>query len=474
YFADSFFCDPGRGHLIDYADKHWYANTNSNNPEVISLTWQDSAAYVREAWVRFNEYRVGFNYNKPIVRGEGGVAQYNTEPQHPDIARDPTGTYYHKKLWAHVGSLGYLCDGEWYPRLFVMKIIGQFPSPEHNLEGMFAAYERFMQGEPLANGNYACIGTDLRGADQVLMANVGGNLRAWGVRDALAGRALLWIDNASHTWKSVVDGAQITPASGDLTVQGLPPGTYTVEWWDTTQGAVTRTDTREVGSNGRLGLRVDGLTTDVAVKIAPLLPTSKEYTLSLHKGWNLISSPLLPENANITDILAPVAGVYDSVYTYDASNGANPWRRYNPMAAPALQTLNAIDEKMGLWIHVEKDTTLPIEGAAPSAVSIPLYKGWNLVGYPSLTPRSVQDAFSSIAGAYDLVYTLDSTDPWQSYDAALAAATGAAATGAAATADAATSGAVAANSALNGLAQMEPGKGYWVRVKQDCVWTVAP
>ena len=95
------------------------------------------------------------------MRGEGGVARSGTEPQHPDIAKDPKGTYYHKKLWAHVGVLGYSCDGEWYPRLFVPYSGTQFPNSTYDLPKMFAAYERFLQGEPLSNGRYREIGTDL-------------------------------------------------------------------------------------------------------------------------------------------------------------------------------------------------------------------------------------------------------------------------------------------------------------------------
>ena len=166
WLVDPYFNDPTHKTAIDYSDKHWYANeTGSGTPEypgdVISTQYKDSAAYVRECWNRFKEYQSWFALNEPIVRGEGGVARSGTEPQHPDIARDPKGTYYHKKLWAHVGVLGYSCDGEWYPRLFVPYSGTQFPNSTYDLPKMFAAYERFLQGEPLSNGRYREIGTDL-------------------------------------------------------------------------------------------------------------------------------------------------------------------------------------------------------------------------------------------------------------------------------------------------------------------------
>ena len=271
WFVDPFFADPAREGLIDYSDKHWYANPNGagtpDNPgELISRTYADSAAYVRECWARFREYARALGLHEPIVRGEGGVAQANTQPQHPDIAREVTGTYYHKKLWAHVGVPGYSCDGEWYPRLFVNSSEAQFPNSAYDLTRMFAAYERFLQGEPLANGRYVEIGSDLSGESQIALSGVSGALRAWGVRDASAGRVLLWIDNANHTWKNVVDGVAIAPASATLTIPGLPAGVYTAQWWDTRAGVVAATESYTVSGDGALTFTVADLATDKAVK----------------------------------------------------------------------------------------------------------------------------------------------------------------------------------------------------------------
>ncbi len=273
WFVDPFFADPAREGLIDYSDKHWYANpsgagTPDRPGELISRAYADSAAYVRECWARFREYANALDLREPIVRGEGGVAQANTQPQHPDIAREVTGTYYHKKLWAHVGVPGYSCDGEWYPRLFVNSSETQFPNSAYDLARMFAAYERFLQGEPLSNGRYVEIGTDLNGANQIALTNLSGALRAWGVRDASAGRVLLWIDNANHTWKNVVDGVAIAPASATLTIPSLPAGVYTAQWWDTRAGAVVATESYSVGDDGALTFVVRDLATDKAVKFS--------------------------------------------------------------------------------------------------------------------------------------------------------------------------------------------------------------
>jgi hypothetical protein len=259
WFVEQFWTDPNRGYLMDYADKHWYANeSGAGDGELISTIINDSAANVRECWHRFREYKQWFNFNKPIVRGETGVAVSDTEPQHPDIAQDTGGVYYHKKLWAHVGAVGYQCDGEWY--LDVLEV--------NHLWGMYAAYERFMQGEPISNGHYEEIGTDLDGAQQIAVIGDAQDLRAWGARDASAGRVLIWIDNAHHTWRNVVDDAPIASAGGTLTVHGLPEGMYIADWWDTTTGTIARSGMYNVGANGDLTFTVSHLATDEAVRFS--------------------------------------------------------------------------------------------------------------------------------------------------------------------------------------------------------------
>ena len=262
-FPDEFWSDP----VMDYADKHWYASPNSSDGDLISLAHADSAAYVRECFHRLNEYKVMLDSPKPILRGEGGYwgAGSSWDEQHAVIL-DPTGTWYHKKLWAHVGMLGNSCDGEWYPRLFVPPVNGRFPNNNLNLGDMFATYDRFMQDEPLNNGHYMEIGVDLENDQQILLAQGSGSIRAWGVRDVENRRVLLWIDNANHTWQNVVDGMEIPPESAQLIIQGMPQGSYTVEIWDTHDGLISETTTASVTDNNELQFNVTNLAHDMAVK----------------------------------------------------------------------------------------------------------------------------------------------------------------------------------------------------------------
>jgi len=278
WWIAGFWTDPVRGELMDYADQHWYANEEGSGCQadgsctLISNVWDDSAAYVRECWRQFVEYSETYGYDKPIVRGEGGTAVAGTEPQHPLIAGDPEGTYYHKKLWAHVGTLGYTCDGDWYPRLFVAETAEGFPNQELDLYAMFAAYERFMAGEALSSGTWAPLGTDLAGSEAIAMAEETSPLRAWGVQGGSFGRALLWIDNAGDTWSNVVNGVPLVPASATLTIAGFEPGAgYAVQWWDPYAGAgtnpIVRTEPKEARGDGTIVLSVQDLERDIALKI---------------------------------------------------------------------------------------------------------------------------------------------------------------------------------------------------------------
>jgi hypothetical protein len=91
-------------------------------------------------------------------------------------------------------------------------------------------------------------------------------LRVAGQKDALNGKAHLWIDNSAHTWKNVVDGVAIAPLSGTVTIPGMPAGTYNVSWYDPYSG--TATNSGPVTANaGAITLNVSGLAKDTAVKL---------------------------------------------------------------------------------------------------------------------------------------------------------------------------------------------------------------
>ncbi len=192
------------------------------------------------------------------------------------------------------------------------------------------------------------------------------------------------------------------------------------------------------------------------IPFCPILPivhadTPASVDIPLVAGWNLVSLPLVPASAIPANVLASIAGKYSLVWAYDASTPDQPWRRYVPTDPAQVNTLQALDEKMGLWIKADVAATLTVTGTPASSTVIALHAGWNLVGYPLQASQAVTTALASIAGHYDLVegYDVsDAADPWKSYSPGQPAY-------------------------ANNLATLQPGWGYWIRATDDCSLTLS-
>jgi len=188
-------------------------------------------------------------------------------------------------------------------------------------------------------------------------------------------------------------------------------------------------------------------------------PSSPEYgfielvgdarpTIALVPGRNLVSLPVHPEDTSVAAVLSSIDGYYSLVYAYDASDQADPWKRYDPSVPAFANDLLTIDETKGLSIHVTEAVTWVVSNYELSSGTVPLQAGWNLVGYPSLEPRYVSDALASIEGLCTLVYTYDisdEADPLKVYDPA-------------------------SSPGASDLTEMLPGRGYWIRVTEPCEW----
>jgi hypothetical protein len=181
-----------------------------------------------------------------------------------------------------------------------------------------------------------------------------------------------------------------------------------------------------------------------------------KHSISLVSGWNLISFNLVPVNTNIATVLSSIAGNYDLVYAWDATVGSSNWKKYSPTAPLYSNTLSALNEKMGFWIHMTSADTLDVTGNAPAVpTEISLRTeggGWNLVGYPSAAtislPAALQD--HGVGTDFSLVYSYraaETPDPWKLFDRV-------------------------APAFANDLTSLSPGWGYWVKVSVSHVWHV--
>jgi parallel beta-helix repeat protein len=173
----------------------------------------------------------------------------------------------------------------------------------------------------------------------------------------------------------------------------------------------------------------------------PLMSLSEftEYEIQLQEGWNLVSLPLEKPSESIIDVLQSIDGKWDCIRAYDAINEL--WLSNVTSRPDSLNDLHSLNHKMGFWINITEPggVNLTVRGYIPISTVIPLYAGWNLVGYPSLTNETVANALWG-TGA-DNVLVCDISEPYLLKE-------------------------------VGPEYVMQPGEGYWVHVPADTVWVV--
>jgi hypothetical protein len=145
--------------------------------------------------------------------------------------------------------------------------------------------------------------------------------------------------------------------------------------------------------------------------------------IPLQVGWNLISSPLLPYDTDIADVLAHLIahGTVKSVWTMVYQGGAQVWKVWTPAAGP-VDTLTKIVDGQGYWIDMAANDSLTIVGtwttigSGVTPPSYPVYDGWNLIGYthwgrPTIWPTDTVGDYLG-AGLIDNLQGLFYYDPW--------------------------------------------------------------
>ncbi|MCK4267051.1 MAG: VCBS repeat-containing protein, partial [Thermoplasmata archaeon] len=158
-------------------------------------------------------------------------------------------------------------------------------------------------------------------------------------------------------------------------------------------------------------------------------------------GWQLISISIEPEDPAITSVLSTIAGDYDYVQYYDASDPADNWKTYATFKPPSLNDLSQIHNDMGIWINILSPCVLTMYGYELPSTVIDLYAGWNLVGYPTNDDST-----------YDVTQLMADTGATavEGFNASAPYRIG----------------------VLPGDYVLQIGEGYWVQVPFDTTWTV--
>ncbi len=158
----------------------------------------------------------------------------------------------------------------------------------------------------------------------------------------------------------------------------------------------------------------------------------------MQEGWNLISFPVVPEDPLVGSVLAPVDGLFSAVLGF--SGGA---LSYYPDLPDSFNTLLYLSPYQGYWINMEQQATLVVRGyPLDPQTLIPLQSGWNLVTYLPSSPLPVATALASLGDGYEAVLGYDGGG--LSYYPSLPPE-------------------------FNTLDAMQPGHGYWIKMKAPTV-----
>ncbi len=167
----------------------------------------------------------------------------------------------------------------------------------------------------------------------------------------------------------------------------------------------------------------------------------------LQVGWNMISLPLVPENSTMPDVLIDLDGdtTWSRMKLYEPLDLTDPWKSYDIAKPDSLQEISDIDITNGIWVFIPDmdslgDGFIRIEGQEPTTTAISLTTGWNLIGYPSMTPEV---AANTLPASADIISVFDAGQPYLIRD----------------------------ETDLN-LVTMNDGEAYWVHVSSDCIWNV--
>ena len=145
-----------------------------------------------------------------------------------------------------------------------------------------------------------------------------------------------------------------------------------------------------------------------------LLGSGYGYNIFLHEGWNFISVPYEPfdmSSSNLEAVLTTIDGKYDVIQWYDPTDPADHWKSYN-VNFVGTQDLTHINHTMGIWIYILEDCTLFSIGEIIHSEFIPLYEGWNMVGYPSATPRQAQNTLPDWGSTVTKIAYYDDAEPY--------------------------------------------------------------
>ncbi|MBN1186115.1 MAG: carboxypeptidase regulatory-like domain-containing protein [Bacteroidales bacterium] len=260
--------------------------------------------------------------------------------------------------------------------------------------------------------------------------NVTGNITSVTFPSTISGRVTLQDGNTNTPLSNlqiqaitgnIIIATTLSNYNGEYVLQ-VPAGTYQVKVNALTLGTQTINNVKVVGSMETSGINF------VFYSSEP-----QSVSIGISQGWNMVSFPLSMSTSSVADILSSLGGSWSKLMAYQ--NGT--WTQADASISASFWTLQNISQQLGYWLYQNSNQTLTLIGQ-PQPISLQLIKGWNLIGYPTLTTQSVESVLAPISGKWKkLLYFKN--NQWSQADASLP-------------------------TSFWTLTEMQSGKGYWLEM----------
>ena len=133
---------------------------------------------------------------------------------------------------------------------------------------------------------------------------------------------------------------------------------------------------------------------DLVVDEMSYAVTGVSVNVTLNKGWNLMSLPIVPDDSAIATVLADITDdVVISVHYYRATTES--WLIYAP---PDFTSLTTMEDGKAYWINMGAAANLTLVGQAvappgygPPPPTYDVVEGWNMVGFRAMGNMDVED-----------------------------------------------------------------------------------
>jgi hypothetical protein len=161
------------------------------------------------------------------------------------------------------------------------------------------------------------------------------------------------------------------------------------------------------------------------------------FSINLLPDWNLVSTPVEPEETSIPSLFSTINGKFQAIYSFGGE-----YKGYFP--GEASNQLTSIQAGSGYWIYMSEAASVNITGSV-AFNNQKLNSGWNLVGFNSQKELPVTVAIASLADKISALYSYNPKT--NSYSGYIPGQT-------------------------SDLKEMKPGVGYWLYVTEDTNWTL--